>query len=137
MSLTPRISHDLSTSEGDRCMIVGAIHVNAQMQKQVGQPHRNPMLLHLALWGKIIISASHSHSHSLIQGSTAAIPPPAKVAITNKPPSTPTTPLNSQTASNSATPPPIHDQGKYSTGVSRCRLHLLTSVIRLISLSLR
>lgn len=137
MSLTPRISHDLSTSEGDRCMIVGAIHVNAQMQKQVGQPHRDPMLLHLALWGKIIISASHSHSHSLIQGSTAAIPTPATVAITNKPPSIPNTPLNSQTASNSATPPPIHDQGKYSTGVSRCRLHLLTSVIRLISLSLR
>ncbi|XP_029563960.1 receptor-type tyrosine-protein phosphatase C isoform X3 [Salmo trutta] len=53
-------------------------------------------------------------------GSTAEIPPPGgpsptnPQAITNKPPSIPTTPLNSQTASNSATPPPIKDQDKSS-----------------------
>ncbi|XP_029563965.1 receptor-type tyrosine-protein phosphatase C-like isoform X2 [Salmo trutta] len=47
-------------------------------------------------------------------GSTAEIPPQATVAITNKPPSIPTTTLNSQTASNSATPPPIKDQDKSS-----------------------
>ena len=34
MSLSPRISHDLSTSEGDRCMIADAIHINAQRQQQ-------------------------------------------------------------------------------------------------------
>uniref|UniRef100_A0A4W5QST3 Uncharacterized protein n=1 Tax=Hucho hucho TaxID=62062 RepID=A0A4W5QST3_9TELE len=45
-------------------------------------------------------------------GSTTTIPPAAAVAITTKPPSIITTPLNSQTASNSATPPPITYQDK-------------------------
>nr|XP_046157733.1 receptor-type tyrosine-protein phosphatase C-like isoform X2 [Oncorhynchus gorbuscha] len=44
--------------------------------------------------------------------SAATIPPPGTVAITNKPPSIPITPLNSQTASISTTPPPINEQDK-------------------------
>ncbi|XP_064792109.1 receptor-type tyrosine-protein phosphatase C isoform X3 [Oncorhynchus masou masou] len=45
-------------------------------------------------------------------GSTATIPPPGIVAIANQPTSIPITPLNSQTASNSTTPPPINEQDK-------------------------
>uniref|UniRef100_A0A8C8FU58 Receptor-type tyrosine-protein phosphatase C n=1 Tax=Oncorhynchus tshawytscha TaxID=74940 RepID=A0A8C8FU58_ONCTS len=44
--------------------------------------------------------------------STRTIPPPGTVAIINKPTSIPITPLNSQTASISTTPPPINDQDK-------------------------
>ncbi|XP_052320199.1 receptor-type tyrosine-protein phosphatase C isoform X3 [Oncorhynchus keta] len=46
--------------------------------------------------------------------SAATIPPTGTVAITNKPPSIPITPLNSQTASISTTPPPINEQDKSS-----------------------
>ncbi|XP_029500543.1 receptor-type tyrosine-protein phosphatase C isoform X2 [Oncorhynchus nerka] len=46
------------------------------------------------------------------KGSTETIPPPGTVTITNKPTSIPITPLNSQTASNSTTPPPINEQDK-------------------------
>ncbi|XP_031641385.1 receptor-type tyrosine-protein phosphatase C isoform X1 [Oncorhynchus kisutch] len=46
------------------------------------------------------------------KGSTTTIPPTGTVAITNKPTSIPITPLNSQTASISTTPPPINEQDK-------------------------
>uniref|UniRef100_A0A8C7PE97 Receptor-type tyrosine-protein phosphatase C n=1 Tax=Oncorhynchus mykiss TaxID=8022 RepID=A0A8C7PE97_ONCMY len=49
------------------------------------------------------------------EGSTTTIPPPGTVAITNKPTSIPITPLNSQTASISTTPPPINEQDKSNT----------------------
>ncbi|XP_055799701.1 receptor-type tyrosine-protein phosphatase C isoform X5 [Salvelinus fontinalis] len=52
-----------------------------------------------------------------LTGSTAATSPPTTVAITSTPPSIPTTPLNSQTASTSATPPPIADQDKSNISI--------------------
>ncbi|XP_038857696.1 receptor-type tyrosine-protein phosphatase C [Salvelinus namaycush] len=52
-----------------------------------------------------------------LTGSTAAKFPPTTVAITSTPPSIPITPLNSQTASTSATSPTIADQDKSNISI--------------------